>query len=116
MSFCMPEIWWSDLLQNANGYFGCECKFNDGIQYVCFGYGLRIIILKSLDTWAYFEAKHLHKPYVKRSNYSWTSLSLFTRWFPSIGQTAILLFDPTEEISLSLFEPEPEQLHDPFWV
>lgn len=23
-SFCMPHLWWSDYINNANGYFGCE--------------------------------------------------------------------------------------------
>ncbi|KAJ5180202.1 hypothetical protein N7492_003412 [Penicillium capsulatum] len=99
----MPDICWSDLLQNPNGYFGCETTHHEDSR-------------TGFNTWAYFEAKHLEKTDTKGLRYNWTSLTLFTRFFNSTEQTVILLLNPTEKVPLSVFTPQCTRLDDPFWV
>ena len=65
-----------------------------------------------LDTWAYFEAKHL----ASDMKYRWSTIKIFTRWLPSTNQTGILLFDTSEDMLNSLFNPDLHQIKDPFWV
>jgi len=65
-----------------------------------------------LDTWAYFEAKHL----TSATSYHWSTIKVFTRWLPSTNQTGILLFDTSEDMLHALFRPDPDWIKDPFWV
>jgi Mg2+ and Co2+ transporter CorA len=48
--------------------------------------------------------------------YHWSKVNLFTRWFKSTEQTGILLFGPPDDLSTPLFDPNPTQLNDPFWM
>ncbi|KAJ5876473.1 uncharacterized protein N7529_002057 [Penicillium soppii] len=97
-TFCIPEFWWAQHLDNANGYFGCEDTDHVG------GAGF--------NTWASFEVKHL----TRGMKYHWSKVNLFTRWFKSTEQTGILLFGPPDDLSTPLFDPNPTQLNDPFWM
>ncbi|KAJ6006387.1 hypothetical protein N7451_004331 [Penicillium sp. IBT 35674x] len=102
-SFFMPEVWQSDHLNNANGYFGCEAtrEARDASKVTGF------------NTWSFFEVKHLPS---ELSKYTWSKLSVSTRWLRSTNQMGILLLDPTEDISTPLVTPDPRKLNDPFWV
>ncbi|KAJ5630728.1 uncharacterized protein N7484_010828 [Penicillium longicatenatum] len=98
--FFMPEVWQSDHLNNANGYFGCEATRDAGN-------------VTGFNTWSFFEMKHLPK---KLEDYYWTKLNVSTRWLRSTNQMGILLLDPSKDISLPLLNPDPRKLNDPFWV
>jgi Mg2+ and Co2+ transporter CorA len=69
-------------------------------------------MLRTLDTWAYFETKHLPM----NLKYYWSKIKVFTRWLPATNQTGIFLFDTSKDMLKSLFGPDPGRLHDPFWV
>jgi Mg2+ and Co2+ transporter CorA len=69
-------------------------------------------MLRILDTWAYFDAKHL----ASNMSYYWSKIKVFTRWLPSTNQTGILLFDTSEDMLKSLFNPVLDQVNDPFWA
>lgn len=97
-TFCMPQTLWTDAIQNSNGYFGCESTSSPTSG-------------PGLNTWAYFEIKHLELDL----NYEWSQIRIFTRWQSNPNQTAILLFDPTERI-VHTPEPNPTHLKDPFWI
>ncbi|CDM36734.1 hypothetical protein DTO013E5_2856 [Penicillium roqueforti] len=97
-AFCIPKFWWAEHLGNANGYFGCEDTDHVG------GAGF--------NTWAFFEVKHI----ARDTKYHWSKIKLFTRWLESTHQTGILLFDPTDNLSTPLFDPNLTELDDPFWM
>ncbi|KAI0600912.1 hypothetical protein F4775DRAFT_544045 [Biscogniauxia sp. FL1348] len=101
-TLCMPALWWSDYCENSNGYFGSEEKENnDGIM--------------GINTWAYFEVKHLH-PTLK---YRWEKLNFFVRWIPSTKHTVIVIFDAHQLLSerlRKLFQDvDMSHVGDPFW-
>ncbi|KAJ6104369.1 hypothetical protein N7523_010689 [Penicillium sp. IBT 18751x] len=97
--FCMPHLWWSKYIDNANGYFGCEATYKEDT-------------MTGFNTWAYFETKHL----AMNMDYCWSKIKIFTRWLPSTNQTGIILFDTSENMLKSLFHPDPDRIDDPFWV
>ncbi|KAJ5481279.1 hypothetical protein N7475_000091 [Penicillium sp. IBT 31633x] len=97
-TFSIPEIWFAEHLLNANGYFGCEDTDHAGVA--------------GFNTWAFFEAKHLDR----HAKYHWSKIKVFTRWLKSTHQTGILLIDPTDDLSTSLFAADPTHLDDPFWM
>ncbi|KAJ5404841.1 hypothetical protein N7465_006125 [Penicillium sp. CMV-2018d] len=100
----MPEKWWSTSYKTSNGYFGCETTRQAGV-------------VTGLNTWAYFEIKHVHA----NLTYDWIKLNVFTRWVASANQTFLLLFDPalsTRELilqSLSNSLLSHSELRIPFW-
>lgn len=69
-------------------------------------------MLRTLDTWAYFETKHLPMDL----DYYWSKVKVFTRWLPATNQTGIFLFDTSKDMLKSLFGPDPGRINDPFWV
>ncbi|KAJ6103082.1 hypothetical protein N7486_005509 [Penicillium sp. IBT 16267x] len=95
----MPQVWHSEHLNNANGYFGCEATRDSGN-------------VTGFNTWAFFEVKHLPETL----KYHWSKLNVSTRWLRSTNQMGILLLGPTEDISTPLLNPDPRKLNDPFWV
>lgn len=71
-------------------------------------------ILIEIDTWAYFEAKHLEHSL----DYEWSKINMFTQWRCSTNQTALLFFDPTKQVDHKItgLEPDPSCFQDPFWI
>ncbi|KAI1635585.1 hypothetical protein F4809DRAFT_642332 [Biscogniauxia mediterranea] len=101
-TLCMPDLWWTDYCENSNGYFGSEEKKNiDGIT--------------GINTWAYFEVKHIHLTL----KYRWEKLNFFVRWIPSRKHTVIVVFDAHQLVSerlRKLFQDiDTNLLGDPFW-
>ncbi|KAJ5637654.1 hypothetical protein N7490_007533 [Penicillium lividum] len=99
-SFCMPELWHSPHLNNANGYFGCEATRDAGV-------------VTGFNTWSFFEMKHV--PEVL-DDYHWSKINVSTRWLPKTNQMGVFLLDPTKDLSKPLLNPDPRKLNDPFWV
>ncbi|KAJ2992509.1 hypothetical protein NUW58_g2150 [Xylaria curta] len=96
--FQMPKTWWSDYSRKSNGYFGCRAT----THYI--------------DTWIYFEIKHLEEKDV----YSWYKLNIFVRWNKSTSQTIVLAFDTPQDVTTrirGLFEPpySENSNYAPFW-
>ncbi|KAL7624601.1 hypothetical protein AAE478_006168 [Parahypoxylon ruwenzoriense] len=75
-----------------------------------------------LDTWVYFEIKHLDdKPrFQDELRYRWHKINTFTRLIASTQQTIVIVFDaqpPIVGCILSpLLEPDLKASVDPFWV
>ncbi|KAJ5732261.1 hypothetical protein N7493_003742 [Penicillium malachiteum] len=98
--FRMPDMWFSANLINANGYFGCEATRDETKSITGF------------NTWSMFETKFLRED----MTYYWSKIKVFTRWSAVTKQTAIVLFEPTDDPSKNLIKPHSNELNDPFWV
>ncbi|KAJ5085299.1 hypothetical protein N7532_010070, partial [Penicillium argentinense] len=103
-TFCMPEKWWSNYLQNSNGYFGCEATQDTDT-------------VTGINTWGFFQSKHLKLDL----NYDWSKINIFSRWIKDKAtnktKTGIIVFDPTEQINYENFQTQTEaNTQDPFWA